>query len=98
MLGNSSSAIIESSALGLPAVNVGDRQKGRRRGENVIDARPDAIAVSTALRHALSPATRPDLQKKEGPFGNGRSASLILDILRTWQPPFSPGVAPPGGR
>jgi UDP-hydrolysing UDP-N-acetyl-D-glucosamine 2-epimerase len=98
MLGNSSSAIIEGSALGLPAVNVGDRQKGRLRGENVIDARPDAVAISTALRHALSPATRQDLQTRAGPFGNGRSASLILDALRAWQPPFLPAGALPGGR
>lgn len=97
MLGNSSSAIIEGSALGLPAVNVGDRQKGRLRGENMVDAPADAIAISTALRHALSPATRRDLRKKECPFGNGRSASLILDTLRAWTPPFSPDVALPGG-
>lgn len=98
MLGNSSSAIIEGSALGLPAVNIGSRQQGRLRGENVIDAPPEAAAIATALTEALSPATRRRLQGKAGPFGSGRSASLILDRLRAWRPPFSPPITLSGGR
>jgi UDP-hydrolysing UDP-N-acetyl-D-glucosamine 2-epimerase len=98
MLGNSSSAIIEGSALGLPAVNIGTRQKGRLRGENVIDAPPDAAAIAAALKEALSPQTRQRLQDRARPFGDGRSASLILDTLRKWEPPFSPAAAFTGGR
>ncbi len=98
MLGNSSSAIIEGSALGLPAVNIGDRQQGRLRGNNVIDAPVDADAIKSALRHALDPATRRACQDSS-PFGNGRSAESILDILRRWTPPFGRNVAvDPGGR
>lgn len=37
LVGNSSSGIKESSFLGTPVVNIGTRQQGRRRGENVID-------------------------------------------------------------
>ncbi|MBP6702295.1 MAG: UDP-N-acetylglucosamine 2-epimerase (hydrolyzing) [Vicinamibacteria bacterium] len=92
MLGNSSSAIIEGSALGLPAVNIGDRQQGRLRGNNVIDAPVDAVAIKSALRHALDPATRRACQES-GPFGHGRSADAILDILRLWNPPFGRIVA-----
>ena len=49
MLGNSSSGLIEAPALGLPAINVGDRQLGRLRGENVIDVPADADAIAAAL-------------------------------------------------
>lgn len=98
MLGNSSSAIIEGSALGLPAVNVGERQKGRLRGENVIDAPSEALAISTALRHALRPEVRRELGQRPAPFGNGRSASLILETMRAWRPPFSPTPSSLGGR
>jgi UDP-N-acetylglucosamine 2-epimerase (non-hydrolysing) len=42
ILGNSSSGLVEAPALDLPAVNVGDRQEGRRREANVIDVPPQA--------------------------------------------------------
>ena len=53
MLGNSSSGLIEAPAVGLPVVNVGDRQAGRDRGPNVIDVPADPDAVADALRRAL---------------------------------------------
>ena len=37
LLGNTSSGIIEAAAFGKYVVNVGNRQKGRARSENVID-------------------------------------------------------------
>ena len=53
MLGNSSSGLIEAPAVGLPVVNVGDRQAGRDRAPNVIDVPADPVAVADALRRAL---------------------------------------------
>lgn len=90
MLGNSSSAIIEAPAVGLPAVNVGDRQKGRVRGGNVIDvdAHPDAIA--RGLREAISPAFRASARTAPSPFGDGGASQKILQILRDWVPPNPP--------
>ncbi len=37
LIGNSSSGLIEIPSLGVPTINIGDRQKGRVRGESVID-------------------------------------------------------------
>lgn len=37
LLGNSSSALIESASFGKYCINVGDRQKGRKRNNNIID-------------------------------------------------------------
>ena len=39
IIGNSSSAIREGSYLGIPAVNIGTRQKGREHGKNIIFTR-----------------------------------------------------------
>ncbi len=55
MLGNSSSALIEAPAVDLPAVDVGDRQAGRRAGRNVLHAPADPDPVIDALREALDP-------------------------------------------
>jgi len=53
MVGNSSSGIVEAGLFGLPVVDVGDRQKGRERGENVVDAGNDTDSVASAMHEAL---------------------------------------------
>lgn len=49
ILGNSSSGIIEAASFGKWVVNVGDRQKGRLRNENVIDVPFEYTDIVTAL-------------------------------------------------
>lgn len=90
VLGNSSSALIEAPALGVPAVNVGDRQKGRLRGKNVIDAVADTPAIVGALRRALDPQFRRAIGSEGSPYGDGRSGARIVDVLRGWRPPVPP--------
>jgi UDP-hydrolysing UDP-N-acetyl-D-glucosamine 2-epimerase len=87
LLGNSSSALIEAPVLGLPAVNLGDRQRGRLRGRNAIDAPFDAPRIAAALRRALDPGFRAGLAGESSPYGDGRSAERIMGVLGTWQPP-----------
>ena len=45
MIGNSSSGIMETASVGLPTVNVGVRQQGRLRSQNILDASPEADAT-----------------------------------------------------
>jgi UDP-hydrolysing UDP-N-acetyl-D-glucosamine 2-epimerase len=90
LVGNSSSALIEAPVLGLPAVNVGDRQKGRTRGANVLDAPADPGALAAAVRTALSPDFRHAARRAPSPFGDGRTGPKIIEILRAWTPPCPP--------
>ena len=53
VVGNSSSGLIEAPEFRIPTVNIGDRQKGRARGNSVIDCDADAVAIATTLRKAL---------------------------------------------
>jgi UDP-hydrolysing UDP-N-acetyl-D-glucosamine 2-epimerase len=89
ILGNSSSALIEAPVLGLPAVNVGDRQRGRLRGDSVIDVAPERGAIAGGLQRAVDPSFRRGL-RKESPLGDGRSAERIRDVLLAWTPPMPP--------
>jgi UDP-hydrolysing UDP-N-acetyl-D-glucosamine 2-epimerase len=89
VLGNSSSGLIEAPIVRLPAINIGDRQKGRLRGDNVIDVEPTAAAIRTGIERALSPAFRSTLSGVS-PYGDGRSAARIIRILADWQPPNPP--------
>jgi UDP-hydrolysing UDP-N-acetyl-D-glucosamine 2-epimerase len=94
MIGNSSSALIEAPTVGLPAVNVGDRQRGRLRAANVVDVPANDDSVTAALQEALSPASRKRLVGMVSPFGDGHSANRIADILAVWAPPIPPRKAP----
>ena len=90
MLGNSSSALIEAPAVGLPAVNIGDRQKGRLRGGNVLDARPVKQEIVAALRRALMPEFRKMANAAPAPFGKGGASAKIVEVLHGWTPPQPP--------
>ena len=55
MIGNSSSGILEAPSFRLPVVNIGDRQAGRIRAENVIDVSHSVDEIRAAIRRAISP-------------------------------------------
>jgi UDP-hydrolysing UDP-N-acetyl-D-glucosamine 2-epimerase len=82
MVGNSSSAIIEAPTFGLPAVNIGERQRGRLRAANVIDVDHDRIAIQAAVERALDPAFRRSLAGLVNPYGDGHAAPRIARVLR----------------
>jgi UDP-hydrolysing UDP-N-acetyl-D-glucosamine 2-epimerase len=84
LVGNSSSALIEAPAMGLPAVNVGARQRDRARAANVIDAPHDRRAIADAVRRALSPEFRASFANGESPYlSDGRVSERIVKILKT---------------
>ena len=94
MVGNSSSAIVEAPAVDLPAVNVGERQAGRRREANVIDSAATPDAVVAALRQALDPAFRERVAAVSPPHADGRAGVRIADIIAGWHPTRPPRKAP----
>jgi len=81
LVGNSSSGILEASTFGLPVVNIGNRQKGRMQGENVINTDYDQAAIITAIQQALSPVFKKKAQRSINPYGDGQSAKRIVEIL-----------------
>jgi len=53
LVGNSSAGIKEASLMGLPVVNIGTRQHGRRRGSNVIDVDHNKEQIKSAVLRQL---------------------------------------------
>lgn len=81
-VGNSSAGVIESASLKIPVVNVGSRQDGRERGENVVDVPIDADAIFDALHFVTSdPVFRAKLTELVSPWGDGRTGPRVADIL-----------------
>lgn len=82
VVGNSSSGVIEAASLGVPAVDIGERQRGRERGTNVVHADEGFEAVSMALRAASTPAFRASARLVTNPYGDGRASGRICEVVR----------------
>ncbi len=82
LLGNSSSGIVEVGSLGLPAINIGERQRGRLHGDNVVFVDNDKEQILDAIAFVQTDgAFLERVRKKENPYGKGRSAELVLEVL-----------------
>lgn len=53
LIGNSSSGIIEAPSLGIYTVNIGDRQKGRVRGNSIKDVKCTTADIQKAMKEVL---------------------------------------------
>lgn len=83
MVGNSSSALIEAPSLKVPAVNVGNRQRGRVRARNVIDVGYSRDEIARGIEKALDPDFRKGLRDLTNPYGAGDAAEKIVERLKT---------------
>jgi len=82
MVGNSSSGLIEAPSFGLPTVNIGSRQRGRLRGDNVIDVGYGRDEIARGLGAALASGLRSRLRARPNPYGDGAAAPRIVEVLR----------------
>ena len=82
MVGNSSSGIVEAPSLGLPVVNIGIRQEGRERGQNVTDVAHDRAQVLNAIDKALTDKEfLARVKRCKSPYGDGKTGPRIAEIL-----------------
>ena len=78
VVGNSSSGLYEAPSLGVPTVNVGDRQAGRLRASSVIDVEPRTTAIRAGIDRALAG----DWSGTVNPYGDGHATERIVAVLR----------------
>jgi GDP/UDP-N,N'-diacetylbacillosamine 2-epimerase (hydrolysing) len=82
MIGNSSSGIIEAPSFHLPVVNVGIRQEGRERAENVLDVGYNKEKIKAAIKKVLQDRRFTNRVKNcRNLYGNGRAGKRIAAIL-----------------
>lgn len=82
-VGNSSSGIKETPALGCPAVNIGSRQNGRLRAANVLDVPEyNSGKILRAIRKALfDEKFRAKCKTCKNPYGMGDAGKKIASCL-----------------
>jgi UDP-hydrolysing UDP-N-acetyl-D-glucosamine 2-epimerase len=79
LIGNSSVGIRESAFLGVPVVNIGDRQQGRERGPNVIDVASNTDEIYAAIRKQVAHGR----YHRSTIYGDGKAGQRIADVLST---------------
>lgn len=77
LVGNSSSGLREGAFLGVPCVNIGSRQRGRERAENVLDVSYDSEQIYQAVKTQLSHSH----YGRSFLVGDGSAGKRIADIL-----------------
>lgn len=82
LIGNSSFGIRESSFIGLPVINLGDRQKNRQRGPNVMDlqfpTRNELLQTIDSIGNYRYP--------RSFIYGDGGAGVLAAHAISNWQP------------
>lgn len=81
--GNSSSGVCEALTFKVPAVNIGDRQKGRVLASSVISCEAKAGAIASAIRTAWSG----DYSAVVSPYGDGHASERIVQVLKRVREP-----------
>jgi len=80
VIGNSSSGIVEVPFMGIPTVNIGDRQKGRLMGASIINVKCEERSITAGIKIALNKKRKTN--KIKTPFGNGTAAKQIVSIIK----------------
>lgn len=79
VIGNSSSGIVEAPFLGIPVINIGDRQKGRHLCKNVIQSDRTKDAIEEAFNRMLAQPKIVDTY-----YGDGHTSEFVISKLKEW--------------
>lgn len=79
LIGNSSSGIHETATFNIPTINIGTRQQGRLRSNNVIDVGYNKIEIINAIQKSKSMLGN----KFRKIYGDGDSSKRIVELLKT---------------
>ena len=89
MAGNSSSGVIEAPLVGVPVLNIGDRQKGRLRFGPVHDVPAQFGAIAMGLEQSLVQGRRCNWPRSRPPLAQA-PASIITSWLCAQQCGYHP--------
>jgi len=78
LIGNSSSGIREGSFIGTPVIDIGNRQKDRQRGKNVIQVNSNDIKT---LEKEIIQQIKHGKYRSEKIYGNGDASLKMVKIL-----------------
>ena len=87
VIGNSSSGLIEAPSFGVPTLNIGDRQKGRDRGNTVIDCKAEENEIVGGLQKVMSEDFRSFCRDHgKNPYNRAGTVDYIMEKILTFNP------------
>ena len=90
LVGNSSLGILEAATLKLPVINIGERQRGRLTGCNVLFVDGESMSIKKAIKIIASGEFQSKLSLLSNPYGAGGSSKVATEILKSFD--FAPMV------
>lgn len=81
VLGNSSSGVVETPSVGVPAVNIGKRQSGRLICDNVLCCDAQSKEISAAIQKAVSLDFTVLAKQVKSPYNGGNTSGKIVALL-----------------
>lgn len=84
VIGNSSSGVGEVPSLGVPVLDIGNRQKGRDRSSAVLHCDLDAADIAAALKQLFSHETRRVAKIAQNPLDKPDTAQTIVNTVATY--------------
>ena len=82
MIGNSSSGIIESSACGIPSINIGNRQEGRDRNLNTVDSGESKAEILKSIQKINKDSFTKNAFKQDIYFRKDSSKFLVNELIK----------------
>jgi UDP-hydrolysing UDP-N-acetyl-D-glucosamine 2-epimerase len=82
-IGNSSAGVMETASFKIPFVNIGIRQEGRLRADNVIDVDHSEDQIIEAIQTAVNDKKfREKVNNCVSPYGDGKASEKIVSVLQ----------------
>lgn len=82
VIGNSSSGIVEAPSLGIPSINIGNRQKNRLSGDSVQHVPYNVNDIHAAISHACSSGFQQFARKCYNPYDPYKDGKNSIRIVR----------------
>lgn len=81
VIGNSSSGLVEAPSFHIPTLNIGNRQKGRTRGDSVVDCEASYDGVSKSLHYTLSSEMKCKAKNASNPYFKSDTLNAIFEVV-----------------
>lgn len=84
LIGNSSSGLLEAPSCQVGTVNIGNRQKGRVRGESVIDVTTDTLDIVAGIEKLLSAEFQQQLPQMVNPYYQADAMEKAFEAIKAF--------------
>lgn len=81
VIGNSSSGLVEAPGFHIPTLNIGNRQKGRTRGDSVVDCEASYGGISKSLHYVLSSEMKCKARNASNPYFKSSTLNAIFEVV-----------------